>query len=176
MRAPAHNPLSPTSCGTTRFQRASVVAGTAIHPAGHRPQIATSGYSRSRLRPDSPDRSLVRHPLSGFEWPRPRRPTNRGVLRRPRSIKSCAITSRPSAWGPESARGRRTDGWCAGADDRSAAPTCRRPRRPAPARPRRSRASPARRPPTVRPHRRRRSLPGLQAPRDSIPEKTRGSF
>ena len=81
-------------------ERASVVAGTAIHPVGHRAEIASFGYSRFRFRPDSPDRPLARRPLSGVAWPRPRRPTNRGVPRRPRSARSCAITSRPSACRP----------------------------------------------------------------------------
>jgi hypothetical protein len=50
-----------------------VSAATAIGAGGNRAEIATSEYSRHRFRPDSPDWSLARRPLSGLEWPRPRR-------------------------------------------------------------------------------------------------------
>ena len=57
-------------------------------------------YSLHRFGPDPSDRSLARRPPSGFEWPSPRRPTNRGIPVGVCSTRSCTITSRPSACTP----------------------------------------------------------------------------
>ena len=105
-------------------ERPSVSAGTAIRSAGKRAETASSASPYSRFRSDFPDRSLARRPLSGVEWPCPRRATNPGVLRRPRCTRSCTIISRrfarkPPACGmekdcPDSSR-RSSGGFCGAA-------------------------------------------------------------
>ena len=96
--------------------------------AGKRAEIATSSSLIFRFRPDSSDRSLARRPLCGFEWPRPRRPTHRGVPRRPRSTRSCANTSRRSARRP---RVCATEKACPASSSRSSGTFCGVARSPA---------------------------------------------